>query len=374
MGDGPRSEGSLDALARELASGTISRRTALKRLGGVAGLTLFASAGEVLGAGIAAARGCPKGRVKCKDKCCPKHAKCHGGKCKCKEGFKRCGKKCVKLDSDPRHCGKCKNNCRHNDVGHACVDGTCGCEQASDCPKPLACDKDTNTCTESCFPGADECHDGCCSQTNPGEGVCRPGTENAACGTGATGQACESCAGNSAGPVCLPSRRCGCGIDDDCDGSSLGPRCRPNGRCGCNDEIDCPDDMPCINGVCGCNDDSDCPGTQPCLGFTRTCGCGSEVDCPANQACNGATGECVTGCSNSTTLFCNGGCCSGPNGACLPGTASGACGSDDFCINCTSSASGHACIPEGGGRCGCNSGSDCPAAHPTCNQVTKLCE
>ncbi len=87
MGEGAR----LDDLARDLARGAISRRTALRRL-----------AAGALGIGLAATpsaladeleRGnCPKSR-RCGKKCCPKGAKCKNGKCKCKGGKTKCGKK-----------------------------------------------------------------------------------------------------------------------------------------------------------------------------------------------------------------------------------------------------------------------------------------
>ena len=117
----------LDRIARGLASGEISRRSALKRLAG-AGLGLGA---VVAPAGVAEAMGggCPPGRKKCGNKCCPKNAKCQNGKCKCKPGFKKCGKKCVDTDTSIKHCGDCNRPC---DKGpdDICVDGGCTTGQA----------------------------------------------------------------------------------------------------------------------------------------------------------------------------------------------------------------------------------------------------
>ncbi|MDX6587312.1 MAG: hypothetical protein QOI31_1785 [Solirubrobacterales bacterium] len=109
----------LDGLARELASGEISRRGALKRIV-AAGLGLGAAATP--GLAHALGGGCPGNRVKCGKKCCPENAKCKKGKCKCKRGFTKCGKKCVDTETSLQHCGECENEC----VGdESCVEGVC---------------------------------------------------------------------------------------------------------------------------------------------------------------------------------------------------------------------------------------------------------
>src|SRR6187402_2146971 len=102
-----KGESRMDALARELASGRLSRRAALRRaLGGVAGVALPAALLT-----DTAVAGCPKSRD-CGKKCCPKGMKCKKGKCKCKGGKKKCGKKCFDVATDPANCGSC---------GHACA-------------------------------------------------------------------------------------------------------------------------------------------------------------------------------------------------------------------------------------------------------------
>lgn len=110
----------LDRIARELATGEISRRSALKRLAG-AGLGLGAA---VAPAGVAEAMGggCPAGRVKCDGRCCPKNARCRNGRCRCKRGYKKCGRKCVDLQTSVRHCGACGQAC---ELGQSCVNGQC---------------------------------------------------------------------------------------------------------------------------------------------------------------------------------------------------------------------------------------------------------
>ncbi len=102
----------LDDIARGLAGGGISRRSALKRLAG-AGLGLGAALAPA-GVSEALAAGCPPGRKKCGKKCCPENAKCKNGKCKCKSGYSKCGKKCC----SPAAAGSCQQA--------VCDGGQCG--------------------------------------------------------------------------------------------------------------------------------------------------------------------------------------------------------------------------------------------------------
>jgi cysteine-rich repeat protein len=183
---------SIDDLARDLASGAVSRRTALRRL-----------AAGALGLGLAAApsalaeeleRGnCPKSR-RCGKKCCAKGAKCKNGKCKCKSGLKKCGKKCVDLTSSAENCGTCGNAC---DEGRACIDSQCTqCSVAAECPDPgFDCQRAT-------------CVDGFCGSVQAPEGTLCFNDEGL----------CDN------GGTCIVSI-CGNDVLEDgeqCDGSSLG--------------------------------------------------------------------------------------------------------------------------------------------------------
>ena len=124
----------VDRLARDLAAGGVSRRTALRRLAGI-GLGILAP-GALAGAAQAGG-GCPDGRVKCDGRCCPRNAKCRQGKCKCKKGYEKCGKKCcsvcgpgetfcsgacVDTSSDANNCGTCGHQCQ---FGEVCFAGIC---------------------------------------------------------------------------------------------------------------------------------------------------------------------------------------------------------------------------------------------------------
>jgi cysteine-rich repeat protein len=193
MGEGAR----LDDLARDLASGTISRRTALRRL-----------AAGALGIGLAAApsalaeeleRGsCPKNR-RCGKKCCAKGAKCKNGKCKCKAGKTKCGKECADLTSDPKHCGTCDNTC---DPGRACVGSQCEqCSESEECPQPdFDCQLKVcadGFCGTTQAPAGTECQgtgtcdeNGTCILTTCGDGAIQPGEQ---CdGLNLDGQTCVS--------------------------------------------------------------------------------------------------------------------------------------------------------------------------------------
>lgn len=96
----PRGESSFDELAKNLADGSISRRKALRSIGGafVGGLlasipgTAWAAKSPPPGKG-----GCPPGRTQCRGKC-------------------------VNLQSDRNNCGQCSNVCSDEEQ---CLAGTC---------------------------------------------------------------------------------------------------------------------------------------------------------------------------------------------------------------------------------------------------------
>ncbi|MGI9020519.1 MAG: hypothetical protein ACR2G3_07410 [Solirubrobacterales bacterium] len=254
----------LDRIARELAAGEISRRSALKRLA-AAGLGLGAAMAP---AGVAEAMGggCPPGRVKCDGKCCPKNARCRNGRCRCKPGFKKCGRKCVNLDTSIKHCGACGNGCP---TGRACIAGVCTeCSTAADCPTPgSVCQQATcvaGVCGSEPLPAIGQACQCDCGPGNPpqsGVAVCNEGT-------GLVCQCGSCCTPNCAGKECGDD---GCG--GSCGSCGSGQVCQ-SGQCQCAPS--------CAPGACGMND-----------------GCGGTCLCGAGEVCNPSTQTCVptgTGC------------------------------------------------------------------------------
>ena len=144
----------LDGLARDLASGEISRRSALKRLAGGA---VAASVASLPGAEALASRSrrCPPAR-KCGDRCCPAHSKCRRGKCKCNEGYDKCGRKCVDMQTSVKHCGDCDTVCPE---GSSCVEGFCTAPPG--CGDGIVQAELGETCDDGNFFDGDGCSSTC---------------------------------------------------------------------------------------------------------------------------------------------------------------------------------------------------------------------
>ena len=121
-----RADHSLDSLARGLATGTVSRRKALRLLGGALLGGMMASVSGVAWAAPPEGRGrpCPRGAIKCGDTCCtsPEDRCCRGV--------------CTNVVFDRSNCGRCGNECGPEEgcCGERCVPlntsqncGCCGC-------------------------------------------------------------------------------------------------------------------------------------------------------------------------------------------------------------------------------------------------------
>lgn len=331
-----------DSIARELAAGEISRRSALKRLAG-AGLGLGAA---IVPAGVSEAMGggCPPGRKKCGKRCCPKNARCQRGRCKCKPGFRKCGRKCVDTDTSIKHCGACGDACG---TGQACVDGDC--------------------VTQICTPAQTQpCYEG--PPGTQGVGVCQGGTRTC----NAQGTAYGPCVGQV-----LPSQEiCDNGQDDDCDGLVDGadgdncctPTCPPLtcGDDGCGGSCVCEAGFVCDSGQCvelECTLDNECPNLDQCNVGVCTNGICETTPRPNNTLCSDGNA-----CTQNDT--CQDGVCVGagpvvcqPLDEChLAGTCNPATGQ---CSNpvapdgtpCTGGAclSGacYQCVPSGPEVCNC---------------------
>jgi cysteine-rich repeat protein len=260
-------EAPLDALARDLASGELSRRSALKRLA-AAGLGIGAALGPA-GAAEALGGGCPGDRVKCDGKCCPKNARCRRGKCKCKRGFTKCGRKCVDTDTSVKHCGACADPCA---AGETCVDGVCtppascsdafknGNETDVDCGGP-----DCPKCADSkaCLSGTD-CLSGACVGNVCAAASCADAIQN--------GQETDIDCGGPDCPGCVDGQMCV--AHSDCQsGNCVGGICVAQGAVCGNGIVEAGEE--CDDG--GTNDGDGCssfcavePGWQ-CTGSPSVC-------------------------------------------------------------------------------------------------------
>ena len=146
------SDSSFDGLARGLADGTISRRRALRMIGGALVGGVLASIPGMAWAAKPAP--CPSGK-KCGKRCCPDASfVCSKGNCACPSGTTNCGGTCVNLttfQTDPQNCGTCGNICP---PGTACSSGECLslCSGGQSCCCQCSyCQVDENG---FCIPGA----------------------------------------------------------------------------------------------------------------------------------------------------------------------------------------------------------------------------
>jgi len=317
--DEPEGSGRLDALARDLATGAISRRTALRRF---AGLTVGAILPGALFADTALAN-CPQSR-RCDGTCCPNHAHCHHGKCKCDTGFTRCGKKCRNLQTDENNCGSCGHQCAS---GKVCQSGHCKavaqCQSAADCPQAAAGSCQVATCVSgSCDFAADD-------------------TDLPADGNQCTQDLCSG--GVPSNPAQPISTTCNQGGGTHCDGA---------GNCVAET---------CTDGIQNEGEtDVDCGGPN-CGGCANGKNCGGDTDCLSGHCCEGTCRDIQTDAGNCGS--CGHVC---PNGqTSLSGTCMTPCTSQS---DCTGSPHGHTCMPDG--YCGCRVGfADCPAAS-TCTSFS----
>ena len=321
----------LDAIARDLASGAISRRAALRRFGGVAVAAMLPGA---LFADSALAR-CPKDR-RCDGRCCPKHGHCKKGRCKCDRGFTKCGKKCRNLETDERNCGSCGHECQAGETcrnghckppapGQVCgnnvIEGNETCDGTdlggADCVSlgfvsgTLACSPDcmsfdTSGCVAPCASPGDCPDPGTCAVATCEGGVCGSAPDPS------IGGACQCDCGP--GHATVP----GTIICDQTNGFSCqcGPCCGASGQ-PCCDGTTCESGLTCSSGTCiECTVNTDCPGATA----DSTC---SEVVCVSGKCQSRTTAGDVCGVTGSgcpanflKDLCCQNGTCSQACGVC----------------------------------------------------------
>jgi hypothetical protein len=126
---------SFDELARELASGTLSRGKALRLMGAA---LVGGALASLPGAAWANDR-CSQGQTRCGDRCVNlQKNENHCGSCsnRCGSNQTCCNGRCVNLQRNERHCGSCSIRCSE---GSECVEGVC---QGGGCP-PVACEGGT---------------------------------------------------------------------------------------------------------------------------------------------------------------------------------------------------------------------------------------
>lgn len=211
----------------------------------------------------------------------------------------------------------CVPNCDNRQCGPDGCGSRNGC---GTCPSGSTCDEDNGTCLCS----AATCSGGCCD----GQGRCRPGDNDGACGT--DGETCKEC---------TPEEECQ-------DGQCVTIVCA--GTCSNDDE--CPNFRNCV-----CNEAQGACCTRNCRG--KVCGsdgCGDTCGngCEDGQVCSADGSACLC-----TVESCPNGCCSnGPGnpGACHT-SAQGTCGLNGAqCQECTPGT-----ICNSGGNCICTP-STCP--------------
>jgi hypothetical protein len=401
---------SFDDLARGLASGALSRRRALRLLGGALVGSMMASF-----PGVAKARGTEgngdndkrcldRRKTRCNGKCvnlqksekhcgrcgkrCRSDQTCCKGHCvnlqKSEKHCGSCGKHCrstqtcckghcVNLQGNERHCGSCFNRCQENET---CVNGTCRraegqCQTASDCPQP------TDECQKAvCTSG--QCtnvpHEGkACNDNNP----C---TENDTCT--ATG-ACVGTLKNNC-VQCQDDTQCTDVPVDEC----FAAVCGAGGFCvvEVTEGVSCDDGNPCTEsgtctaaGTCDPGPVKTCPPSEnPCAEPVCNPVSGDCELVPANEGalCRQARGACeedavCTGTSTECpeTFFGAGTVCREAAGDCdVEETCTGTsadCPPDAFEANGTSCNDGNPCTT--GDRC--LNGVCTPTANAPRNEV-----
>jgi hypothetical protein len=115
-------ERSFDELARRLASGSLSRRKALRLMGG---LLVGGTLGSLPGVAWADDDRCPQGRTRCRERCVDlKTNERHCGSCRnrCASNQRCCNGHCINPQKNENHCGSCGHRCAQ---GSECMGGTC---------------------------------------------------------------------------------------------------------------------------------------------------------------------------------------------------------------------------------------------------------
>jgi Stigma-specific protein, Stig1 len=326
-------EGSLDELAKGLATGTLSRGKALRWMG-----SAFLGAALASFPGVAWAA-CPTGQTRCGDRCVDLQTnERHCGSCRNRCGSNQtcCQGRCVNLKRSERHCGSCSNRCAE---GQECVGGVCQggcpsgttpcgtgtsvtcCQTGQECVGGVCqdvCPSGTTPCGTQCCQTGTSCVNGtCCPETQVcGTQCCQTGAscvngtccpEAQVCGTSATLACCtveEQCEAGVCGPVCeslLPNGESCTAASECCSGNCSNNVCCAAGRfglsngtcakpCNGNGVLECELVIPNCNGGCQLDAGATSEPSQFCsAGRTDpTTFCSNDNDCPKGQFCRSA--------------------------------------------------------------------------------------
>jgi hypothetical protein len=240
-------EHSVDELAKGLATGTVSRRKALRMLGAALFGGMLASIPGVSWAQTGRfSHGCRiPGQVRVR------------GKCVCEEGTTLCGGSCCTTEFC---CGGVNGVCCGN-PNKTCVNGECICK-----PGLVACEGECCNEGDICadFAGGGKV---CCSAGNVCGGLCCGGYFGApACCNGVCCPEGETCVNG----------QCGCGTGPSCP---AGTQCVPETGTCCPEGQWCPTDFSTANAIC-CPEGTVCTGD--CSSFQQTC---VTQCCPQERAC-----------------------------------------------------------------------------------------
>ncbi len=173
-----------DRITRALAIGQTRRRTLQGIFGGTfAGLLGLAGVEDAAAACVKPGKkGCdgPKNKKCCDGAICKGGSNNQEGRCRCKGKLKQCDGKCVNINKDDKHCGKCNKKCTGQNT---CKNGKC--------TSKLGCKAGQNLCKDglaALCPGRDDC--GCLTDVNGTArcsdfaGACADCTKNSDCPDG----------------------------------------------------------------------------------------------------------------------------------------------------------------------------------------------
>jgi hypothetical protein len=212
---------SVDVLAKELASGTVSRRKVLRMLGAALVGGVLASVPRVAWARVFP---CPQGTRRCPDDTCvPVGQTCRSAGCP--TGQVRCRGICTNLQTDPLNCSACGAACP---PGAFCQDSFCHCP-----PGQELCGFDiekcvSSTCSEGQFFNRFSCR---CEEVGECSGGQDPCDFAFPCGSSEFGTC--NCFITAAGPHrCFGESDCGLGSP-------------------CVNDSDCPSGFACAVNCCG---------------------------------------------------------------------------------------------------------------------------